>query len=73
MKPVPSPAELLQLAKDYMPPYTASKVLRTYRPAMLILREKGYSYAEIARWMSARLPSAVTRMQVYLVVKGGGS
>jgi hypothetical protein len=57
---LPEPYDLAQEAED-MP----RKVpLRRYHAAMSILRTKGYSFAEIAEWISKRLGVDVTRSQV---------
>jgi cation transport regulator ChaC len=42
--------------------------LQSYKHAMLKLREKGYSYQEVAVWLSKQLDVPVTRNQVAYVV-----
>lgn len=57
--------EVLEEAADEMP----RKVpLQSYKHAMLKLREKGYSYQEVAVWISKQLDVPVTRNQVAYVV-----
>lgn len=56
----PSPDEL-KLEADGMPPKIS---LSRYHHALEAMRSKGYSYAEVARWISEKLGQAITRNQV---------
>lgn len=42
--------------------------LRNYLEPMSAMRAKGYSYAEIAEWMTEKLESEVTRSQVFYIL-----
>lgn len=59
------PPEIVEQAADELPP---KPPLRDYRTAMISLREKGYSYQEIAEWLSKTLGVSVKRNQVSYVV-----
>ena len=59
------PPEVIEQAADDMPP---KPPLREYRSAMISLREKGYSYQEIAAWLSEKLGAPIKRNQVTYVV-----
>lgn len=61
---LPDPDVLDQLAEE-----APVKVpLRDYRSAMFKLREKNYSYQEIAKWLTENLGVSVTRNQVSYII-----
>lgn len=59
------PPEALDDAADMMP---IKVPLKDYRSAMQKLRDKNYSYQEIAKWMSDSLGVKVSRNQVAYVL-----
>ena len=59
------PPDAVEEAADEMP---QKAPLQSYRHAMLKLRKKGYSYQEVADWLSKQLDVPVTRNQVAYVV-----
>ncbi len=61
---LPDPRLLAEEA-EVMPPKLP---LRNYRDSMMSLRDKGYSYREIAEWLAERLGIEVNRNQVAYVV-----
>jgi len=65
LRPDLPPPEVLEELVDAMPPKVP---LRHYYTALKSMRLKGYSYAEIADWVSATLGMKVTRSQVSYVL-----
>ncbi len=59
------PAEFVMKRSAAMPPKVP---LKDYREALCGLREKGYSFQEIANWISELLGVEVNRNQVVYVV-----
>lgn len=61
---IPSPEEVLEEVENM-----GRKVhLGSYRESLEAMRNKGYSYAEIAAWFSKRLDAEITRSQVSYVI-----
>ena len=42
--------------------------LLDYRGSMITMREKGYSYQEVAKWLSEKLGISITRNKIAYVV-----
>jgi hypothetical protein len=61
---LPDPMLLERLAEEAPPKVP----LRDYRTAMQALREKRYSYQDIANWMSEHLNVEVSRSQVSYIL-----
>ena len=60
----PGPDEILEAAEAEPPKLN----LRHYYAAMGTLRSKGYSFADVAKWLSEKLGAKVTRSQVAYVL-----
>jgi hypothetical protein len=59
------PADAVEREAEEMP---LKLPLRNYKRAMDILREKGYSYQEVADWISKQLGVTVTRNQAAYII-----
>ncbi len=60
----PDPQQLFDEAEAEIP----KPNLRLYLAAMSSLRRKGYSFADVAKWMTERLGVKITRSQVAYVL-----
>ena len=66
-KPVLSPAAIARKAAGMPWKENARVDLFPYEKAIVALRERGYSYGEIATWLAQELNAPVKRGQVYYV------
>lgn len=62
-----SPAKIAKLASAMPWKENARVNVMPYENAIVALRERGYSYGEIATWLSEKLNAPVQRGQVYYV------
>jgi hypothetical protein len=60
----PDPSEILEAAEAEPPKLN----LRHYYSAMGTLRSKGFSFADVAKWLSEKLGTKITRSQVAYVL-----
>lgn len=68
-KPSDHPDVIAAKAKQMPWKENARVNVSSYEDAILTLRERGYSYGDIAKWLSKELNAPVKRGQVYYVCK----